>query len=57
MRISEKAAAAAMVEQRETELVAAKNRLARTEFWPKTGQSLNSSWMMSAPMSKVLQPC
>lgn len=37
MRISEKAAAAAMVEQRETELVAAKNRLARTEILAKDG--------------------
>lgn len=37
MRISEKAAAAAMVEQRETELVAAKNRLARTEILVKDG--------------------
>lgn len=35
MRISEKAAA--MVEQRETELVAAKNRLARTEILAKDG--------------------
>lgn len=37
MRISEKAVAAAMVEQRETELVAAKNRLARTEILAKDG--------------------
>lgn len=37
MRISEKAAAAAMVEQRETELVAAKNRLVRTEILAKDG--------------------
>jgi HlyD family secretion protein len=37
MRISEKVAAAAMVEQRETELVAAKNRLARTEILAKDG--------------------
>lgn len=37
MRISEKAAAKAMVEQRETELVAAKNRLARTEILAKDG--------------------
>ncbi|WP_166171963.1 HlyD family efflux transporter periplasmic adaptor subunit [Acinetobacter sp. SA01] len=37
MRISEKAAAAAIVEQRETELVAAKNRLARTEILAKDG--------------------
>src|SRR5690606_15012691 len=37
MRISEKAVAAAMVEQRETELVAAKNRLARTETLAKDG--------------------
>ncbi|GAA5184399.1 HlyD family efflux transporter periplasmic adaptor subunit [Acinetobacter kookii] len=37
MRISEKAAATAMVEQRETELVAAKNRLARTEILAKDG--------------------
>lgn len=37
MRISEKSAAAAMVEQRETELVAAKNRLARTEILAKDG--------------------
>ncbi|OTG57772.1 hemolysin D [Acinetobacter sp. ANC 3903] len=37
MRISEKAAAAAMVEQRETELVSAKNRLARTEILAKDG--------------------
>lgn len=37
MRISEKAAVAAMVEQRETELVAAKNRLARTEILAKDG--------------------
>lgn len=37
MRMSEKAAAAAMVEQRETELVAAKNRLARTEILAKDG--------------------
>ena len=35
MRISEKAAAQAMVVQRETELVAAKNRLARTEILAK----------------------
>ena len=39
MRISEKAAAEAMVQQRETELVAAKNRLARTEILAKEGAS------------------
>lgn len=39
MRISEKAAAQAMVVQRETELVAAKNRLARTEILAKDGAS------------------
>ena len=37
MRISEKAAAEAMVQQRETELMAAKNRLARTEVLAKEG--------------------
>ena len=39
MRISEKAAAQAMVVQRETELIAAKNRLARTEILAKDGAS------------------
>lgn len=39
MRISEKAAAEAMVQQRETELMAAKNRLARTEVLAKEGAS------------------
>ena len=39
MRISEKSAAEAMVQQRETELVAAKNRLARTEILAKEGAS------------------
>ena len=39
MRISEKAAVEAMVQQRETELVAAKNRLARTEILAKEGAS------------------
>ena len=39
MRISEKAAAEAMVQQRETELIAAKNRLARTEVLAKEGAS------------------
>lgn len=39
MRISEKAAAEAMVQQRKTELMAAKNRLARTEVLAKEGAS------------------
>jgi HlyD family secretion protein len=39
MRISEKSAAEAMVQQRETELMAAKNRLARTEVLAKEGAS------------------
>lgn len=39
MQMSEKAAAEAMVQQRETELVAAKNRLARTEILAKEGAS------------------
>ena len=39
MRISEKIAAEAVVQQRETELVAAKNRLARTEILAKEGAS------------------
>ena len=39
MRISEKTAAEAMVQQRETELMAAKNRLARTEVLAKEGAS------------------
>jgi HlyD family secretion protein len=39
MRISEKAAAEAMVQQRETELMVAKNRLARTEVLAKEGAS------------------
>ncbi|MDQ8952363.1 HlyD family efflux transporter periplasmic adaptor subunit [Acinetobacter rudis] len=39
MRISEKAAAEAMVLQRKTELMAAKNRLARTEVLAKEGAS------------------
>ncbi|RSP74602.1 HlyD family efflux transporter periplasmic adaptor subunit [Acinetobacter baumannii] len=39
MRIGEKAAAEAMVQQRETELMAAKNRLARTEVLAKEGAS------------------
>jgi HlyD family secretion protein len=39
MRMSEKAAAVAMVQQRETELMAAKNRLGRTEVLAKEGAS------------------
>ena len=39
MRISEKAAAEAMVQQRETELMAAKKRLARSEVLAKEGAS------------------